>query len=250
MLTRRIIPCLDVKNGRVVKGVSFGNLRDAGDPIACAQLYETQGADELVMLDITATLENRGATLSLVEQIRRVLSIPLTVGGGVRDLNHVRDLLNAGADKVSVNSAALAAPELITRIANDFGRQCTVVAIDAKRDGETWRVFTRAGTNASAWHVLDWAQRAVELGAGEILLTSIDQDGRQSGYDLALTQTVAAAVSVPVIASGGAGKMPDFLAALQAGASAVLAASLFHNGTLNISGLKIYLQSMGQEIRL
>lgn len=250
MLTKRIIPCLDVKNSRVVKGISFGALRDAGEPVACAQLYEQQGADELVVLDITATLEARGATLTLIDNIRRVLSIPLTVGGGIHNLDDVRALLNAGADKVSLNSAALTEPELITRVANDFGRQCTVVAIDAKRNGDSWRVFKRAGTVATEWDAVDWARRAVELGAGEILLTSIDRDGQQSGYDLSLTRTITSAVSVPVIASGGAGKMPDFLDAFNAGASAVLAASLFHDGVLNISNLKNYLQTNDQEIRL
>ena len=246
MLARRIIPCLDVKNGRVVKGVSFGNLRDAGDPVACAQLYEQQGADELVILDIAATLENRGATLDLVQRVRKVLSIPLTVGGGIRSIEDVKELLNAGADKVSINSAALADPELITRVASDFGRQCTVVAIDAKQG----RVYTRAGTETTGWDAIQWAQMAQRMGAGEILLTSIDRDGQQAGYDLELTATIVKSVSIPIIASGGAGQKQDFLDALKIGASAVLAASLFHDGILDITELKTYLRQNAQEIRL
>lgn len=246
MLARRIIPCLDVKNGRVVKGVSFGDMREAGDPVACAQLYEQQGADELVILDITATLENRGATLDLVQRVRKVLSIPLTVGGGIRSIEDVKALLNVGADKVSINSSALADPDLITRVANDFGRQCTVVAMDAKQG----IVHTRAGTIVTGWRAADWAQRAEELGVGEILLTSIDRDGQQTGYDLELTAAILKSVSIPVIASGGAGKMQDFLDALDVGASAVLAASLFHDGVLDISELKTFLRQNGQEIRL
>jgi len=250
MLIKRIIPCLDIKDSRVVKGISFGNLRDAGDPVACAALYEQQGADELVVLDITATLEGRRATLKLVENIRRILSIPLTVGGGVRSLDDVRALLNSGADKVSLNSAALANPEIITQMANNFGRQCTVIAIDAKSDGDAWRIFTRAATDRTEWNAVNWAHYAVELGAGEILLTSIDHDGQQSGYDLELTRAIASSVPVPVIASGGAGKVSDFLDALNAGAGAVLAASLFHDGVLNITDLKNYLHTNGQEMRL
>lgn len=250
MITKRIIPCLDVKDGRVVKGISFGNLRDAGDPIACAETYEAQGADELVILDITATLENRGATLDLVKKIRRALSIPLTVGGGIRSLDDVRALLNTGADKVSLNSAALANPDLITRVANDFGRQCTVVAIDAKQGGAQWRVFTRAGTQQTPQNAVEWARQAMMLGAGEILLTSIDRDGQKTGYDLALLEEMTKAVSIPVIASGGAGKKEDFLDAFNSGASAALAASLFHDGILNIRDLKTYLSAQKQEMRL
>jgi imidazoleglycerol phosphate synthase cyclase subunit len=245
MLTRRIIPCLDVKNGRIVKGVQFKDLRDAGDPVAAAKLYQDQGADELVILDITATVENRMATLSLVHDVRQVLSIPLTVGGGVRSLADVQALLNVGADKVSLNSAALAQPDLITQVANAYGRQCTVVAIDAK-DG---KVFTRAGHDATAWDVTAWAKQAEQLGAGEILLTSMNRDGQQSGYDTDLLRAVSGSVAIPVIASGGAGQLPDFLAALQAGASAVLAASLFHDGILSIPDVKTYLSQAGQEIR-
>ncbi len=246
MLARRIIPCLDVKNGRVVKGVSFLDLRDSGDPVTCAALYEQQGADELVMLDIAATLESRSTVLDLVQKIRNVLSIPLTVGGGVRTIEDVQALLNAGADKVSLNSAALADPALITRVANNFGRQCTVVAMDVKKG----QVYTRAGTALTEFTAIEWARRAADLGAGEILLTSIDRDGQQTGYDLELISSIARAVSVPVIASGGAGKKQDFLDALNSGASAALAASLFHDGALNIAELKTYLRQNGQEIRL
>lgn len=245
MLTRRIIPCLDVKNGRIVKGVQFKDLRDAGDPVAAAKLYQDQGADELVILDITATVENRMATLSLVHDVRQVLSIPLTVGGGVRSLADVQALLNVGADKVSLNSAALAQPDLISQVAKAYGRQCTVVAIDAK-DG---KVFTRAGHDATAWEVTAWAKQAEQLGAGEILLTSMNRDGQQSGYDTDLLRAVSGSVAIPVIASGGAGQLPDFLTALQAGASAVLAASLFHDGILSIPDIKTYLSQAGQEIR-
>lgn len=245
MLARRVIPCLDIKDGRIVKGVSFMHLRDAGDPVSAAELYETQGADELVILDITATLENRRATLELVRQIRQQLSIPITVGGGIKTLQDIENLLDAGTDKVSLNSAAIAQPDLITRVAKQFGRQCTVIAIDTK-GGE---VFTRAGTIAVGRSVLDWAREAEARGAGEILLTSMDRDGQQTGYDVALLAAVTKAVRIPVIASGGAGKLSDFLAALNAGASAVLAASLFHDGTFSIQDVKKFLINNQQAIR-
>lgn len=255
MLKRRIIPCLDVRAGRVVKGVRFSNLREAGDPAERARLYEEQGADELVMLDVSATTEERATQADTVRAVREVLSIPLTVGGGVRTPDDARTLLEAGADKVSINTAAVDRPELIREIANRFGRQCTVLAIDAARttastdDAPGWEVVTRSGTNRTGRDVLDWAREAVALGAGEILLTSWDRDGTRAGYDTELLTAVSRAVDVPVIASGGADSAAHMVDAFRAGADAVLAASIFHDNNLTVGTLKESLAAAGVEVR-
>ena len=255
MLAKRIIPCLDVKDGRVVKGVRFVDLRDAGDPVEAALAYDAQGADELVFLDITASHENRKIMLEVVARTAVGIYMPLTVGGGIRSIEDVRALLRAGADKVSLNTAALERPALIREAAERFGSQCIVVAIDARRDpGETpprWGVHTHGGRRAVGRDAVAWAREAVGLGAGEILLTSMDRDGTKDGYDLELTRAVSEAVEVPVIASGGAGTLEHFYEALSDGAAdAVLAASLFHFGTYTIAETKRYLQDRGVEVRL
>ena len=251
MLTSRIIPCLDVRNGRVVKGVKFQNLRDTGCPIESAKRYADQGADELVMLDISATLEERATTISVIEGIRAVLNIPLTVGGGIKSIDDARRLLSAGADKISVNSAAVARPELITQLNEAFGRQCTVVAVDAiGRGPNQWEVLTRSGTFAEALDTMQWMARAEALGAGEILLTSFDRDGTREGYDLKLLSAAANALSIPVIASGGANSAIHMFDALNAGASAVLAASIFHDGDTTIQDVKTILRQKGIRVRL
>jgi imidazole glycerol-phosphate synthase subunit HisF len=252
MLAKRIIPCLDIKDGRVVKGVNFVNLRDAGDPVEQARLYNEQGADELVLLDISATNEGRKTTLELVSRVAETVFMPLTVGGGVREVADIRDLLSAGADKVSVNSAAVKSPELLSEGASLFGTQCIVLAIDARRIGRTsnWEVYVNGGRVATGMDAVEWAVRGVELGAGEILLTSMDADGTLAGYDLNLTRTLADAVSVPVIASGGAGTLLHFVEVLTEGhADAALAASLFHDGKLRIAELKKELRSKGVIVR-
>ncbi|MGB0647580.1 MAG: imidazole glycerol phosphate synthase subunit HisF [Bradymonadia bacterium] len=251
MLTSRIIPCLDVRNGRVVKGVKFQNLRDTGCPIESAKRYADQGADELVMLDISATLEERATTISVIEGIRTVLNIPLTVGGGIRSIDDARRLLSAGADKISVNSAAVTRPALITQLNEAYGRQCTVVAVDAiGRGPNQWEVLTRSGTFAEALDAVQWMARAEALGAGEILLTSFDRDGTREGYDLELLSAAANALSIPVIASGGANSAVHMLDALHAGASAVLAASIFHDGDTTIQDVKTTLRQAGVRVRL
>lgn len=253
MLTKRIIPCLDVKNGRVVKGVNFVNLRDAGDPAQIAAAYDKSGADELVFLDITATLDNRGTVADMVRRVAETVFIPFTVGGGIRTVEDFRLLLREGADKISINSSAIADPHLISRAADKFGRQCVVVAIDAKRraDGGGWNVYKNGGREDTGMDVLKWAETADMLGAGEILLTSMDRDGTRAGYDNELTAAVSSAVSVPVIASGGAGTKEHFYQALTDGkADAVLAASLFHYKELEIGELKRYLGSRGISVRL
>jgi imidazole glycerol-phosphate synthase subunit HisF len=250
MLTRRIIPCLDVKEGRVVKGVQFVDLRDAGDPVAAALAYDAQGADELVFLDITASHEDRSIMLDVVRRTAEVLYIPFTVGGGLRTVDDVRVLLRAGAEKVSFNTAALQRPEVIREAAERFGSQCIVVAIDARKDAGHWTVFTHGGRRPTGRDAIAWAQEAVALGAGEILLTSMDRDGTKDGYDLELTRAVADAVTVPVIASGGAGTLEHFREAFtEADASAALAASLFHFGTYTIAEVKDYLAERGVEVR-
>jgi cyclase len=252
VLSRRIIPCLDVNAGRVVKGVKFQQLRDAGDPVESAKAYDAQGADELVFLDITASSDNRGIMHDVVAATAEQCFMPLTVGGGLRSVGDIEAMLRSGADKVSLNTAAIKNPELIRASSDRFGAQCIVVAIDAKRepDGKSWRVYTHGGRNATELDAVAWARQAVALGAGEILLTSMDADGTQAGYDCALTRAVSDAVSVPVIASGGAGKVEDFAEVLDKGhASAVLAASLFHFGTLTISQVKTYLGSRGIPVR-
>jgi len=252
MLSRRIIPCLDVSAGRVVKGIKFQQLRDAGDPVQSAKAYDAQGADELVFLDITASSDNRGIMHEVVAATAEQCFMPLTVGGGLRTVADVEAMLKSGADKVSLNTAAINNPDLIRAASDRFGVQCIVLAIDAKRepDGKSWRVYTHGGRNATSLDAVAWAKRAVELGAGEILLTSMDADGTQAGYDCALTRAVSDAVTVPVIASGGAGTLQHFAEVLESGhASAVLAASLFHFGTLTIPQVKQHLAAQGVPVR-
>lgn len=250
MLAKRIIPCLDIKDGRVVKGVNFVNLRDAGDPVEQARLYDQQGADELVFLDISATHEGRKTTLELVSQVAETVFMPLAVGGGIREVNDMRNLLLAGADKISVNSAAVKRPELLSEGAARFGAQCIVLAIDARRNGSSWEVYVYGGRVPTGIDAVEWAARGVELGAGEILLTSMDADGTLAGYDIELTRIVSDMVSVPVIASGGAGAALHFAEVLTKGnADAALAASLFHDGKLRIPDLKSELQRWDIPIR-
>ena len=248
MLAKRIIPCLDVANGRVVKGVNFVDLRDAGDPVELAARYNEQGADELVFLDVAATVENRTTLVELVARTAREVFIPLTVGGGIRSVDDAKAVIRAGADKVSINSAAVWRPELIRELSEEFGCQAVVLAIDARRDGEMWRVFTKGGRQAEELDVIEWAQRAEQLGAGEILLTSMDTDGVQTGFDIALTSAVRSAVRVPVIASGGAGALEDFSTILKV-SDAALAASVFHFGTLSIAEVKAHVAESGIEVR-
>ena len=254
MLTKRIIPCLDVKDGRVVKGKSFINLRDAGDPVALAKTYYEEGADELVFLDITATPEGRGTMVGVVERISQEVFMPLTVGGGLRKIDDMRRMLLAGADKISINTAAVLNPGLIREGADRFGSQCIVVAIDARRvKGDSqlrWQVYTHSGQKPSGLDAIDWAKEAVALGAGELLLTSMDADGHRAGYDNELNRAISEAVGVPVIASGGAGIPEDLYQALVSGrADAVLAASIFHYGTYSIDNIKSYLERRGIPIR-
>jgi cyclase len=252
MLSNRIIPCLDVHGGRVVKGVNFVNLVDAGDPVEQAMAYEAQGADELVFLDITASSDERAIMHDVVERTASECFMPLTVGGGIRCLEDIRAMLNAGADKVSLNTAALKDPSLVAEAAAKFGNQCIVVAIDAKQTAPgKWEVYTHGGRNATGIDALEWAQQVTELGAGEILLTSMDADGTKDGYDLALTRAVSEAVTIPVIASGGAGTLDHLNEAFTDGrASAVLAASIFHFGTYTISQAKEALQKAGIPVRI
>ena len=250
MLAKRIIPCLDVKDGRVVKGTHFVDLRDAGDPVEQAALYERQGADEVVFLDITASVEKRDTLVELVRRTSEKVFIPFTVGGGVRTVEDVGQVLLAGADKVSINTAALADPELISRAAEAFGSQCMVVAIDAKRNGRGWEVFSHGGRVSAGRDALEWAWEAVERGAGELLVTSMDSDGTQAGFDIELLAALAAQTPVPVIASGGAGGLDDFRKALQEGrADAALAASVFHFGTFTVGEVKTYLEQHGVPVR-
>lgn len=252
MYAKRIIPCLDVKNGRVVKGMSFVNLVDAGDPVESAMQYDRQGADELVFLDITASSDSRAITIDMVEKVANAIFIPFTVGGGIRSVDDFNALLRAGADKVSVNSAAVHRPELISEAAYKFGSQCVVAAIDAKRKGDgTWEVYINGGRKPVGLDAVEWAVRCEQLGAGEILLTSMDEDGQKKGYDLALTKAVSEKVGIPVIASGGAGALEHFYDAFIEGkADAVLAASLFHFGEIPIPELKQYLHRKGIPVRL
>ncbi|UCC64442.1 MAG: imidazole glycerol phosphate synthase subunit HisF, partial [Anaerolineae bacterium] len=253
MLAKRIVPCLDVKGGRVVKGVNFVRLRDAGDPVEQARLYDAEGADELVFLDISATPEGHATTVEMVRQVAVEVFMPFTVGGGVRTVEDVRTLLLAGADKVSINTAAVRNPELLIAAAERYGSQCIVIAIDAKRvaqDPLRWEVYVNGGRTLTGLDAVAWAVRAVELGAGEILLTSMDADGTLSGYDMALTRAVAEAVPVPVIASGGAGSLEHFAQVLTEGkADAALAASLFHDRVLSIADVKAYLATRGIAVR-
>ncbi len=255
-LAKRIIPCLDVDQGRVVKGVKFVNIRDAGDPVEIARRYDQEGADELTFLDITATHANRDTLIHVVEQVASEVFIPLTVGGGIRSVTDIRNLLNAGADKVAINSAAVVNPYFVDEAASRFGSQCIVVAIDAKKvsmdnEPERWEIFTHGGRKATGIEAVYWAEKMVQLGAGELLLTSMDRDGTRSGFDLRLTKAISEAVAVPVIASGGVGTLEHLAEGiLQGKADAVLAASIFHFAEYTIHQAKEYLQARGIEVRL
>jgi len=255
-LAKRIIPCLDLDKGRVVKGVKFESMRDAGDPVEVAKRYNDEGADEITLLDISASHEERDTTLQVIERIASQVFIPLTVGGGVRTLEDIRNLLNAGADKVSINSAAVSNPEFVRQAAERFGSQCIVVAIDAKKvsaesESNQWEIFTHGGRKPTGINVVEWAKKMTEYGAGEILLTSMDKDGTKDGFDIAVTRAVSDAVSVPVIASGGVGTLQHLVnGVLQGGADAVLAASIFHFGEYTIREAKEYMIAAGIEMRL
>lgn len=253
MMTKRIIPCLDVKDGRVVKGIGFNNLRDAGDPVEAARTYDEAGADELVFLDISASVENRGTLIDVVKETAKEVFIPLTVGGGIRNLQDIDSLLHVGADKVSLNTTAVKNPKLIYEAAKRYGSQCIVVAVDAKlrEDAKGWEVYIHGGRTNMGMDVLEWCKTVWDLGAGEILLTSIDADGSKEGYDVPLTSKVAEMVNIPIISSGGAGCKEDFLRVLTEGkADAALAASLFHYGELAIGDLKSYLLQEGVHVRI
>jgi cyclase len=252
MLAKRIIPCLDVTAGRVVKGVSFVELRDAGDPVEIAKRYDDQGADELTFLDITASSDDRGIIFRIIEQVAEQVFIPLTVGGGVREVQDVRNLLNAGADKVSINTSAVVNPQLVADAAARYGSQCIVVAIDAKKTAPgKWEVFTHGGRKATGLDAVEWAKKMQTLGAGEILLTSMDQDGQKRGFDLALTRAVTDALEIPVIASGGVGNLQHLADGVKiGGADAVLAASIFHFGEYTVQQAKEYMAKQGIEVRL
>ena len=253
MFTKRIIPCLDVHNGRVVKGVNFVNLKDAGDPVEIGAAYDKAGADELVFLDITASSDARAIKTELVRKVAERVFIPFTVGGGIRTVEDFRDILREGADKVAVNTAAILNPELISRAADKFGSQCVVVAIDAKRrpDGSGWNIYKNGGRVDMGIDALEWAEKAYQLGAGELLVTSMDKDGTKDGYDIELTRKISELVKIPVIASGGAGNLEHFKEALTAGgADAALAASLFHYKELEINEVKQYLRNEGVSVRL
>lgn len=255
-LAKRIIPCLDVDNGRVVKGVKFVNIRDAGDPVEVARRYDREGADEITFLDITATSDNRETLVHVVEQVASEVFIPLTVGGGIRELEDIRRMLNAGADKVGINSAAVFRPEFVREAAEKFGSQCIVVAIDAKKVSDKnkpdrWEIFTHGGRKSTGLNAIDWAIKMVEYGAGEILLTSMDRDGTREGFDLVLTRAISDAVSVPVIASGGVGNLQHLADGVNKGkADAVLAASIFHFAEYSVEQAKLHMQSEGIEVRL
>jgi imidazole glycerol-phosphate synthase subunit HisF len=251
MLAKRIIPCLDVKDGRVVKGTQFVDLRDAGDPVEIAKIYDQQGADEIAFLDITASYEKRDILLDIVRRTAEEIFIPLTVGGGVRRLEDIRNLLKAGADKVSVNTAAVKDPRFVERASRRFGSQCIVIAIDAKQKGEGWEVFTHGGRVSTGIDAVFWAKKMEDLGAGEILLTSMDRDGTKDGYDIELTRTISEQASIPVIASGGVGTLEHLYEGLVLGkASAVLAASIFHYREFSISQVKSFLKEKGVTVRL
>jgi cyclase len=252
MLAKRIIPCLDIKDARVVKGVKFLGLRDAGDPVEVARAYQEQQADELVFLDITASFENRKTLIDLVEKIAENIFMPFTVGGGIADISDIRNLLNAGADKVSINTAAVKCPDLVSEAARKFGSQCIVVAIDAKSNGAgRWQVYINGGRTPTELDAIEWARQVATLGAGEILLTSMDYDGTKDGYDLELTKAVSGSINIPVIASGGAGKLAHFSEVLsEAGADAALAASVFHYQEFTVIQVKEYLKKKGVVVRL
>ena len=251
MLAKRIIPCLDVTDGRVVKGVNFVELKDAGDPVEIARQYNEAGADELTFLDITATSDNRDLILHIIEAVASEVFIPLTVGGGVRAVADVQRLLNAGAGKVSINTSAVVNPQLVQDASDRYGSQCIVVAIDAKRTGEGWEVFTHGGRKATGLDAVDWARKMESLGAGELLLTSMDRDGTKSGFDLGLTRAISDAVSIPIIASGGVGTLQHLVDGVREGrADAVLAASIFHFGEYTVDEAKRYMKQYGIEVRL
>ena len=251
MLTKRIIPCLDIKENRVVKGVKFVSLKDAGDPVEVAKVYDEQQADELVFLDITASFEKRKTLIGLVEEIAKNIFMPFTVGGGISDINDIRDLLNAGAEKISINTQAVKFPDLIRDASKKFGSQCIVVAIDAKRGKDSWQVYINGGRTLTDLDAVEWAKQVAGLGAGEILLTSMDYDGTKDGFDIALTEAIVSAVNIPVIASGGAGKLEHFYEVLtNAGADAALAASIFHYQEYSIRQVKEYLKERGVPVRL
>ena len=252
MLKIRIIPCLDVKNGRIVKGVNFKNLKDAGDPVLTAQIYDELGADEICFLDIAATLENRDVTLDLVRKTSEKCFIPITVGGGIRTIEDIRHLLLNGADKVSFNSTAIRDPDIISTAANKFGSQCIVVAIDAKKTkNDKWEIFSHGGTKETGIEAISFAKDMQERGAGEILLTSMDKDGTKDGYDIELTRLISDSLNIPIIASGGAGKLEHFKSVIEKGkASAILAASIFHFGEISIKQVKSYLRSEGIPVRM
>jgi cyclase len=250
MLAKRIIPCLDVKDGRVVKGINFVGLRDAGDPIECGLRYSEEGADELVFLDITASSDRRNIVADMVQRVADAINIPFTVGGGLRNVDDIQSILRAGADKISLNTQAVESPDLVRDAAERFGSQCIVVAIDARREGNGAKVFTHGGRNRTDLDAVEWSQRVAQLGAGEILLTSMDADGTKKGYDLELTRRVATSVQIPVIASGGAGNLEHLLHGLKEGcASAVLAASIFHFRELSVHQAKGYLREHGVLVR-
>jgi len=250
-LAKRIIPCLDVDNGRVVKGVKFVDIRDAGDPVEIARRYDREGADEITFLDITATHHNRDTIVHVVEQVASEVFIPLTVGGGIRTLDDIRRMLNAGADKVAINSAAVFNPDFVREAAERFGSQCIVVAIDAKKVGDSWEIFTHGGRKPTGINAIEWAEKMVNYGAGEILLTSMDRDGTREGFDLSLTRAISEAVSVPVIASGGVGCLDHLVDGIIEGkADAVLAASIFHFAEYTIQQAKEHLATRGIEVRL
>lgn len=251
MLAKRIIPCLDVDRGRVVKGVNFVDIRDAGDPVENAEIYNKQGADEIIFLDITASSDRRDIIIDVVERTAERVFVPLTVGGGIRNLDDIRGILRAGADKVSINTAAVENPALVSKGADRFGSQCIVVAIDAKQKGGSWEVYIHGGRTPTGLDVLDWAKKAEEMGAGEFMLTSMDRDGTKDGYDLRLTRTVSQLVNIPVIASGGVGTLEHVYQGLTEGlADAVLAASIFHYNEFTVGDVKAYLRERGVSVRL
>jgi cyclase len=250
MLKNRIIPCLDVKNGRVVKGINFVDLKDAGDPVEQAKIYSDGGADEICFLDITASNENRDTIYDVVERTSKNCFVPLTVGGGVRSVEDINKLLNCGADKVSINTAAVQNSEVVVESSKKFGSQCIVVAIDAKKSGETWEIFTHGGRNSTGINVIEFSSKMENCGAGELLVTSMDKDGTQSGYDIELMKIISSNVNIPVIASGGVGKLDHLAEGIKSGASAVLAASIFHYGTYSVKEAKQYLASKDIPVRI
>ena len=250
MLKNRIIPCLDVKNGRVVKGINFVDLKDAGDPVEQAKIYSDGGADEICFLDITASNENRDTIYDVVERTSKNCFVPLTVGGGVRSIEDINKLLNCGADKVSINTAAVQNPKVVEESSKKFGSQCIVVAIDAKKNGESWEIFTHGGRKSTGINAIEFANKMANCGAGELLLTSMDKDGTQSGYDIELMKTISSNVNIPVIASGGVGTLDHLAEGIKSGASAVLAASIFHYGTYSVKEAKHYLASKDIPVRI